>query len=119
MLRNDKLRLNDQSYAFLEASLGDLSDKGKLREKSPIELVENYTAPVLLLHGERDYTVGVAQSREMRNALKKENKDVTYVELEDEIHDGWSIDNEILFLESVESFLSEHIGSDQASRSNP
>ena len=119
LLRNDKIRLNDQSYAFLEASLGDLSDKGKLREKSPIELVENYTAPVLLLHGERDYTVGVAQSREMINALKKENKDVTYVELEDEIHDGWSIDNEILFLESVESFLSEHIGSDQASRSNP
>jgi len=109
-MKNDQVRLTDQSFAVMVNSMGDLSDKDFLKERSPSRLADNFVAPVLLLHGERDQTVSKLHSRRMKDALKKADKVVTYVELEEAGHSGWTIENEILYLETVETFLKEHIG---------
>ncbi|UUX98695.1 alpha/beta hydrolase family protein [Sphingomonas sp. J315] len=50
-----------------------------LKSVSPINFPEQFTIPVLLVHGEKDGVVPVAQSREMVEQLKKAGKDVTYI----------------------------------------
>ncbi|MEL7448863.1 MAG: prolyl oligopeptidase family serine peptidase [Pseudomonadota bacterium] len=51
---------------------------------SPAKHARKFEAPVLLIHGERDASVPVDQSKTMRKALKKAGKEVTLVELETE-----------------------------------
>ena len=46
----------------------------------------------------------------MEKALKKAGKDVKFIELKDDGHGGWSLENEVLYLESIEAFLNQHIG---------
>lgn len=106
----DRARFSDQTFSFLTNSVGYDKDKAFLKAISPINLTDNFIAPVLLLHGERDNRVLATQSGRMRDSLKKADKPVTYVPLEGEGHDGWTLENEILYLETVSAFLSEHIG---------
>lgn len=93
------------------ASAGDEDARyGNVEEISPISHVDQVTVPVLLMHAENDTVVPVRQSREMRSALRREDVDVTYVEIDDGDH--WMTDEhmrEVVF-RNLESFLAEHIG---------
>lgn len=100
-----------EGYEYWLLSQGDpKKDKDKLRAKSPVNLAAGFTAPVLLVHGAYDEVVYPEQSRKMKKALEKVGKKVTYVKLEDAGHSGWDVETSVLYLETVESFLREHIG---------
>jgi Dipeptidyl aminopeptidases/acylaminoacyl-peptidases len=57
-----------------------------LKPISPYFLAGNYTAPVLLIHGENDMRVRSSQSEMMASSLKKAKKSVRLIKLEDENH---------------------------------
>ncbi|ESQ91065.1 hypothetical protein ABAC460_07480 [Asticcacaulis sp. AC460] len=55
------------------------SDSDTIRATSPIEHVENFEDPLLLIHGEYDRTVSVRHSERMYEKMKKAGKDVAYI----------------------------------------
>jgi dipeptidyl aminopeptidase/acylaminoacyl peptidase len=102
---------DSETYEYWLKSQGDPQiDAQMLAQKSPVNMAEDFQAPVLLIHGERDGNVHVEQSESMEEVLKEAGKAVTFIELEDEGHSGWSLENEMIYYESIEAFLQEHIG---------
>ena len=70
-------------YKLMQERMG----KGEhIETGSPLRRASEITAPVILFHGETDANVGVAQSREMRDALEKLGKKVEYHEYPDLDH---------------------------------
>ena len=107
--RNDHGR-DSEVYEYWLKSIGDPKlDREKLQARSPINLVDRIQAPVLLVHGNQDSIVNVSQSRKMNAAMKRAGADVEYVEIKYEDHNGWSLENEILYLELLEEFLQKHL----------
>ena len=51
-----------------------------VREGSPLQNIASITAPVLMFHGDRDWNVGVSESRAMASKLRSAGKSVEYVE---------------------------------------
>lgn len=111
-LKRKKVDFGDDSavYEYWEETLGELkADKDTITAVSPISLVNKFQDPVFLIHGEYDGIVHVSQSENMESALKKAGKTVEYFELEDAGHGGWSVETEILYLETIERFLAKHL----------
>jgi dipeptidyl aminopeptidase/acylaminoacyl peptidase len=84
-------------------------DKQQLKETSPVRLVEQIKAPVLLIHGKDDTVVPVAQSRDMANALKAKNKDYQYIELENGTHNLDYLPDRQQTFEAIDKFLKKHL----------
>lgn len=84
-------------------------DKQQLKETSPVRLVEQIKAPVLLIHGKDDTVVPVAQSRDMANALKAKNKDYQYIELENGTHNLDYLPDRQQTFEAIDNFLKKHL----------
>ena len=106
-----KYEEDSTAYDYWLKSMGDpKADKEKLQAASPINLADKIKMPVLLVHGEYDGVVDVAQSEDMAKALRKAGNSPEYLELERQGHSDWTLENEILYLETVERFLAKHIG---------
>lgn len=84
-------------------------DKQQLKETSPVRLVEQIKAPVLLIHGKDDTVVPVAQSRDMASALKSKNKDYQYIELENGTHNLDYLPDRQQTFEAIDNFLKKHL----------
>lgn len=111
-MKNEKKQHGKDSavYKYFLKSRGDPKvDEEKLRNVSPVNFAERIVAPVLLIHGDEDENVDHEQSKVMNRALKKAGKDVEFITLKDEGHNGWSLDNEVLYLETIEAFLDKHL----------
>jgi dipeptidyl aminopeptidase/acylaminoacyl peptidase len=61
-----------------------------LRELSPINKVDQITAPILILHGDHDTNVPLSEAEQMATALKKRGVPVRFVTFPGEGH-GWSL----------------------------
>ncbi len=95
------------NHKVVKAQVGD---KKRDREKrSPIERVEDIDIPVLLIHGDRDRTVGVSHSRKMYKSLKKHKKSVRYVELEEGSHYLKNNKNRIATFQAMADFLEANL----------
>ncbi len=69
-------------YAFWCGRMGDPGvDADLLARASPRRRIAEIRAPMLLIHGDEDDTVPVAQSRDMVKALRAAGKAVEYLEL--------------------------------------
>ena len=104
---------NSLGYAYWVAVTGDANaDRDALIATSPARHAENFTAPVLLIHGRDDYTVRVEQSEAMRDALRRAGKQVEYLDFEHEGHywSYWEPENRQRMLETVGRFLSQNNG---------
>ncbi|MCX7359566.1 MAG: alpha/beta fold hydrolase [Alphaproteobacteria bacterium] len=104
---------NSLGYAYWVAVTGDANaDREALIATSPARHAENFTAPVLLIHGRDDYTVRVEQSEAMRDALRRAGKQVEYLDFEHEGHywSNWEPENRQRMLETVGQFLSQNNG---------
>jgi dipeptidyl aminopeptidase/acylaminoacyl peptidase len=68
-----QMALDDERFYGGKDSAGDAmgTDPAALRAESPLQHVERIRVPVLLVHGEDDYTVLADQSRAMDRALSK------------------------------------------------
>ncbi len=94
-------------YEITKRQLGD--DGSSLRSRSPLRNAASIRAPVLLIHGYKDRRVKVSHSKRMYNALKKENKEVTYIELENGRHFLGNNDNRVRTFKAMDEFLGKYL----------
>ena len=97
---------------YMSARVGD--DPDVLDRGSPLRRAETMSPPVLLVHGDRDRNVSVAQSQVMYKALKKAKKDVDYIEYEGQDHSIRSQNDRIDMLTRIGEFLEEHLAAPKA-----
>jgi dipeptidyl aminopeptidase/acylaminoacyl peptidase len=86
------------------------SDSTKLKADSPAQHAAEAGAPVLMIHGTRDYQVDVEQSERMAAALKSAKKPHELILLQGE---GHAIDGEkarTTLLEAIERFVRQNLG---------
>lgn len=84
--------------------------RDKLNAISPVNFADNFTAPVLLIHGENDETVPFEQSDDMYDRLRSAKKEVQLIKLKDENHNLMSGENRLEALEAMIAFVNKHIG---------
>jgi len=85
------------------------TDRAKLKADSPRRHVENVNIPVLMIHGDHDYTVTFDQTKMMASALKSAGKQYKVVKIEGADH-YYSEDSDMrtLYTEQ-EAFLAAHL----------
>jgi dipeptidyl aminopeptidase/acylaminoacyl peptidase len=86
------------------------TDSAKLKVDSPRRHVEKVNIPVLMIHGDHDYTVNFDQTKMMASALKSAGKQYKVVKIEGADH-YYSEDSDArtLFTE-LETFLNSNLG---------
>lgn len=85
------------------------NDKDQLKETSPVRMVDKVKIPILLIHGDKDASVPVSQSRIMADALKDAHKTYEYVELEDGTHHLDYLPHRKQTFEVMEAFLKKYM----------
>ncbi len=98
-------------YQYARAVIGDPDrEREKLVRTSPLTYAAGYKPPVLLLHGERDGSVPLAQSRAMAEALSAAGRDARLIVMPGEGHADWSPEHEAQALTTVTDFLKTNLG---------
>ena len=87
----------------------------KARKASPMTYVSKDAAPFLIMHGDQDNTVPIAQSETFAAALKKAGADVTFVTLKGGKHGGALFTN-AESMKLIEDFLDKHLKPKPASQ---
>ena len=92
------------------ALVGDVEkDKEMLMERSPVNFVDRITAPLLIIQGKNDPRVIQAESDQMVEQLKAQNKEVEYTVLEDEGHGFSKVSNQIKVWNLIINFLDKYL----------
>lgn len=109
----DLLRHFNQYIAgkYSTRHIGNLwKDREKLKTNSPARRADEIKIPVLLVHGDDDRSVPVAQTRKMARALKRNDKNHKYIEFKDGDHFLSGSEDRLRFAKEMESFLQGCIG---------
>ncbi len=112
--------LSDKTIFFTKqafiTSMGGNPDDPKgfqyLQKCSPLNYLDVIKAPLLLVHGKNDHVVAEKESEQIYKSMKASNKKVTYILFPDEGHRLAKFANEMMYLDHVERFLSQHLGGD-------
>jgi len=113
MMKWEKIYFDEDSlqYRYWLKSIGDPStDSARLKATSPTTYAKTYGPPVLLLHGDQDWTVPLQQSQIMEKALKAAGRPVELVIYRNEGHGGWETDNQVDALDRMLAFVEKAIG---------
>jgi dipeptidyl aminopeptidase/acylaminoacyl peptidase len=91
--------------------IGDpVKDAAQLKATSPIEQAASIRAPLLMAYGAADRRVPLFHGTRFRDAVKRTDPNVEWIEYPEEGH-GWSLPaNRIDFWTRVEKFLDKNIG---------
>lgn len=112
MLSSEKTEHGKDSWilSYWEKAMANNEvNSNRLKAVSPVYHAENFQAPVLLIHGERDKVVPIKQSKVMYSRLKKLGKPVELIEAEDDNHSLIEGENRIEAVEAVVKFVQQHI----------
>ncbi|MET0982567.1 MAG: alpha/beta fold hydrolase [Telluria sp.] len=107
--------ISDTSDDYKQYGMPDLvgdqiKDAAQLKATSPIEQAARIKAPLLMAYGGVDKRVPMYHGRKFLAAVKPTNKQVEWIEYQDEGH-GWGLPkNRVDFWGRVEKFLDKHIG---------
>jgi dipeptidyl aminopeptidase/acylaminoacyl peptidase len=94
----------------IEAAIEHIgTDDDRLVSASPARHAEAIQIPVLLMHGEKDFTVQVNQSREMERSLRRAGKAVEAVYLDDADHYRRLFASRLAWMKTLESFLTKYL----------
>lgn len=94
---------------YWKRTVGDSKEeREKLKELSPARFADDFSAPVLLLHGKDDTVVPLSQSRKMQKALEKAGKTVEMVTLKSEDHWLSKSPSRLQTLREIDGFLQQH-----------
>jgi dipeptidyl aminopeptidase/acylaminoacyl peptidase len=103
-----------KSYGMPEMVGDPVKDAAQLAATSPLQQAARITQPLLMAYGGVDHRVPMYHGRKFYDAVTKTNKQVEWIEYQDEGH-GWSLPkNRIDFWGRVEKFLDKNIGKDAA-----
>ncbi len=82
---------DSEGYTYWLKAIGDPDkDEARLREVSPLAQAGRIKIPLLLIHGNEDFIVPIAQSKAMKKALDKTGRKTELITLKDEGHSYWS-----------------------------
>lgn len=112
MLKYDRKKegRDSEAYKYWVAHIGDpKEDKEKIRTISPVNLAENVTRPLLIIHGAADSLVPPEQADLMEKALDKAGKRYQRVDLEESGHGVGSDEDERKEFMAIKSFLAENL----------
>jgi dipeptidyl aminopeptidase/acylaminoacyl peptidase len=95
---------------YLHSVVGALPETAdRYRERSPVNVADRITSPLLILQGDADPVVPIAQSRAIAKRLEALGRIVELHEYEGESH-GWLRPETVVDeLERVDSFLRRHV----------
>ncbi len=93
------------SYNVVDEQIGN--DNATLKAISPVNFADKIKAPILLVHGTDDRQVEIKHSYQMRDALLKAKKDVTFVELPSEDHFLLNEKNRMDTFRAMDAFLNK------------
>jgi dipeptidyl aminopeptidase/acylaminoacyl peptidase len=99
--------------AFLYGMIGDpATEEGRKRiqEASPLFFVDHINKPLLIVQGANDPRVKQAESDQIVSALRKKNKQVSYLLAKDEGHGFSKPVNRMAMYAEIEKFLAEVLG---------
>ena len=88
---------------YLEQALGD--DRADLYERSPINHIENLTAPLLIVHGAKDQRVPLLQAEALRARMDALDKPYEWLVKPNEGHGFYDKDNKIELFATMLAFL--------------
>ena len=110
----DDLPDDYKKYGMPELIGDRVKDAAQLTATSPIRQAARITQPLLLAHGAVDRRVTISHGTRFRDALKRTNQQVEWIEYAEEGH-GWRAPaTRVDFWGRVEKFLDRHIGRDAA-----
>lgn len=89
-------------------------DDASIKAVSPIDHIDQFNVPVLIVHGEKDPRVPIKNATELRDALDKAGKPYEWLVKPKELHGFYSEANNTQFLEHMQAFLAKYIGPDGA-----
>ena len=99
----------DNGFAFYTGWKQDIAGRDKQGENvSPINHVDAFKAPLLLVHGRKDRRVPPAQSEKLAAKMQKAGKAVTLVMQPEGDHFFSRQQDRIDFLKAMDDFLSQH-----------
>lgn len=102
---------DSEGYTYWLKAIGDPDkDEQRLNEVSPLVQAGKIKIPVLLIHGDGDFVVPIAQSKAMKKVLDKSGRKTELITLKDEGHSYWSPDSEKLAMSAIDNFLWENLG---------
>ncbi|MDG2535557.1 S9 family peptidase [Sphingomonas sp. HITSZ_GF] len=81
---------------------------------SPISSPDQFSIPVLLIHGKEDVVVPYSQSREMAEKLRQAGKPVIFISQPQGDHHFTRGEDRLQFLKAMEDFLKQHNPADPA-----
>ncbi|MEI5905551.1 S9 family peptidase [Bacillus spongiae] len=100
----------DHWKPVMKQLIGDpVKDQEKMKEDSPITYLEEMTKPMLIIQGAQDSRVVKAESDQIVEALRKINRDVDYIVLENEGHGFSKKSNEIHVYRKVLEFFDRYL----------
>lgn len=79
-----------------------------LKNVSPLNFPEQFSIPILLVHGNEDRVVPPVHSKMMAQKLKAAGKDVTYIVQPEADHHFSRTEDRLEFLKALEAFLAKH-----------
>ncbi|MED3561741.1 S9 family peptidase [Bacillus xiapuensis] len=94
-----------------EAEYGTIEKDGIFFDRiDPLNHTDKITSPLMVLHGENDPRVPIAESEQMVNKLKDRNHQVEFIRFEDEGHKFDKLKNKSTAYKEMVQFLNRHIG---------
>lgn len=108
---------SDMSNRYKEHGFKDMigdpdRDAAQLAATSPLRQAARINRPLLLAHGGYDRRVPITHGTRLRDAIRRTNPDVEWVEYPEEGHGWLKLATDIDFWTRAERFLARHIGSD-------
>jgi dipeptidyl aminopeptidase/acylaminoacyl peptidase len=107
MYTKGDIRRRDFGRSYLDDVIG--MDPAELRANSPVALVEQLKAPVLIVHGEADPRAPFDQAKALRRALDKAHKPYEWFTVPREGHGFYTEEHRRQFYEKLEAFLASHL----------
>jgi dienelactone hydrolase len=108
LYQEDNTRRDKTTFNFINKFIGQ--DKDELNRFSPAMLANQITAPVLLVHGEKDKRAPFEHAETMRAALIKVGRPPEWLVAPTEGHGFYDTRNITMFYEKLEAFLNKYIG---------
>lgn len=101
-----------KAYGMPEMVGDPVKDAAQLAATSPLQQAARIHQPLLMAYGGVDRRVPISHGKKFYDAVSRTNKNVEWIEYDEEAH-GWSLPKtRIDFWGQVESFLDKQIGKD-------
>lgn len=84
-------------------------DRAQFAATSPLQLADRLHQPLLMAYGGLDERVALGHGTKMRDAVRRHNPSVEWIEYAQEGHGWWLEANRIDFWSHVERFLDKHL----------